>query len=56
MTRDDLRAIGVEVYDKEKTWKAGGGGGGGGGGFRGGGGQFGPKGHDYRLEGGRPSL
>jgi hypothetical protein len=49
--RDQLRAMGVEVYDKEKTWKAGGGGGGGGGGgFRGGGGQFGPKGHDYRRD------
>ena len=37
--RDELRAMGVEVYDKEKTWKAGGGGGfGGGGGGRGGGG------------------
>ena len=37
--RDELRAMGVEVYDKEKTWKAGGGGGGGfGGGSAGGGG------------------
>ena len=46
--RDELRAMGVEVYDKEKTWKAGGassfqnggmgGGGGGGGGMGGGGG------------------
>lgn len=38
--RDDLKAMGVEVYDKEKTWKATGGGGGGygGGGYGGGGG------------------
>ena len=48
--RDELRAMGVEVYDKEKTWKAGGGGGFGGGGGGGRGGQFGPTGHDYRRD------
>eukprot|EP01046_Picozoa_sp_COSAG06_P083649 COSAG06_NODE_30532_length_537_cov_1.059361_1_plen_106_part_10 len=53
--RDELRGMGVEVYDKEKTWKVGGGGGGGFGGGGGGGGggrgnQFGPKGHDYRRD------
>ena len=34
--RDDLRAMGIEVYDQEKTWRASGGGGGGGGGGHGG--------------------
>eukprot|EP01051_Picozoa_sp_SAG22_P000760 SAG22_NODE_23_length_31399_cov_35.631313_29_plen_58_part_00 len=37
--RNELRQMGIEVYDKDKTWKAGGGGrygggyGGGGGGY-----------------------
>ena len=27
---DELRSLGIEVFDKEKTWRAGGGAGGGG--------------------------
>jgi cysteinyl-tRNA synthetase len=37
--RNELRQMGIEVYDKDKTWKAGGRGGNGGG-YSGGGGRY----------------
>jgi len=47
--RDDLRRMGVEVFDKERTWRVGPGGGGGKGGGSFGGGKGG-TGHDYRRD------
>jgi hypothetical protein len=52
--QDDLRNMGVIVFDKEKTWKLAGGGGGGGGGYGGapGGGYGGGGGGSYGGSGG----